>query len=107
MSVNTLVVLEIFHLFFVRNIHGPSLTWVGAKGTPVIWGCVAIVTVAQFAVTYLPPLQFVLGTAAMPLGDGLLIILVGVLFFVIIEAEKQMRLALRDPGLTEPRQRPN
>jgi hypothetical protein len=24
---NTLVVLEIFHLFFIRNIHGTSLTW--------------------------------------------------------------------------------
>ncbi|SSC70023.1 unnamed protein product [Ciceribacter sp. T2.26MG-112.2] len=27
MAMNTLVVLEIFHLFFIRNIHGTSLTW--------------------------------------------------------------------------------
>ena len=95
MAVNMLVVLEIFHLFFVRNIHGTSLSWAAAKGTPVVWACVAGVTVAQFAITYLPPLQMALGTAAVQMGDGLLIVLVGVVFFAIIEAEKQMRLAFR------------
>ena len=29
---NTLVVLEIFHLFFIRNIHGTSLTWDAVQG---------------------------------------------------------------------------
>jgi magnesium-transporting ATPase (P-type) len=99
MAVNTLVVLEIFHLFFVRNIYGTSLTWAAVKGTPVVWACVAGVTVAQFAITYLTPLQVVLGTAPVPVGDGLLIVTVGVVFFAIIEAEKQMRLALRRPTL--------
>lgn len=101
MAVNTLVVLEIFHLFFVRNIHGTSLTCAAMKGTPVVWACVVSVTVAQFAITYMPPLQYVLGTAAVPLTDGLIIIVVGAVFFAIIEAEKQMRLAfrpLRRPG---------
>ena len=32
MVMNTLVVLEIFHLFFIRNIHGTSLTWDAVKG---------------------------------------------------------------------------
>lgn len=27
LAVNTLVVMEIFHLFFIRNIYGTSLTW--------------------------------------------------------------------------------
>ncbi len=95
MAMNMLVVLEIFHLFFVRNIHGTSLTWAAARGTPVVWACVAGVTAAQFAVTYLPPLQAALGTAALSFADGLLIVVIGVVFFAIIEAEKQMRLALR------------
>lgn len=98
MAVNMLVVLEIFHLFFVRNIHGTSLTWAAAKGTPIVWGCVVGVTVAQFAVTYLPQLQSVLGTASVPLGDGILIVAVGAAFFAIIEVEKQMRLAFRRSG---------
>ncbi|MFM1816730.1 MAG: hypothetical protein RLZ98_3425 [Pseudomonadota bacterium] len=95
MAVNMLVVLEIFHLFFVRNIHGTSLTWAAARATPVVWTCVIVVTAAQFAVTYLPPLQILLGTAPVPFNDGLLIVFIGVIFFAILEAEKQMRLALR------------
>lgn len=95
MAVNMLVVLEIFHLFFIRNLHGTSLTWAGVKGTPVVWACVGAVTAAQFAVTYVPPLQAVLGTVAVPLREGLLIVGMGVLFFALIEVEKQMRLALR------------
>lgn len=95
---NMLVVLEIFHLFFIRNIHGTSLTWAAAKGTKVVWACVAAVTAAQFAIIYLPPLQAVFGTQGVPLADGLLIVAVGAVFFALIETEKQMRLAFRGPS---------
>jgi magnesium-transporting ATPase (P-type) len=95
MAVNTLVVMEIFHLFFIRNIHGTSLTWRAVRGTPMVWAVVAAVTVAQFAITYLPPLQAVFGTAAVPFADGLLIVAIGVALFAIIEIEKQIRLHLR------------
>jgi magnesium-transporting ATPase (P-type) len=91
---NTLVVLEIFHLFFIRNIHGTSLTWDAVKGTRVVWAVVIIITAAQFAVTYLPPLQAVLGTEPVPLADGLLIVGIGAAFFALIEIEKQIRLGL-------------
>jgi magnesium-transporting ATPase (P-type) len=95
MAMNTLVVLEIFHLFFIRNIHSTSLTWAAARGTRVIWIVVVTITAAQFAVTYLPPLQAVLGTMPVSLMDGLLIMAIGAVFFVLIEIEKQVRLALR------------
>jgi calcium-translocating P-type ATPase len=95
MAMNTMVVLEIFHLFFIRNIHGTSLTWTAVRGTRVIWIVVIAVTAAQFAVTYLPFLQTVLGTRPVPLADGLLIVAVGVAFFAIIEIEKQIRLRLK------------
>lgn len=95
MAVNTLVVLEIFHLFFIRNIYGTSLTWRALRGTKVVWMTVGTVTVAQFAVTYIPPLQKVFGTQAVPFKDGTLIVAIGLLFFAIIEVEKQLRLALR------------
>jgi len=96
MAMNTLVVLEIFHLFFIRNIYGTSLTWKAAQGTKVIWACVVTVTAAQFAITYLPPLQTVFGTRAVPLLDGVLIVAIGAVFFALIEIEKQMRLAFRN-----------
>jgi magnesium-transporting ATPase (P-type) len=95
MAVNTLVVLEIFHLFFIRNIHGASLTWAAARGTPVVWTCVIVVTAAQFAMTYAPPLQSVFGTEPVPFQDGVLIVVIGAVFFVLIEIEKQMRLTFR------------
>jgi calcium-translocating P-type ATPase len=94
MAMNTLVVLEIFHLFFIRNIHGTSLTWTAVRGTQVIWAVVVAITVAQFAVTYLPPLQALLGTEAVPLEDGLLIVGIGVVFLAVVEVEKQIRLRL-------------
>jgi magnesium-transporting ATPase (P-type) len=95
MAMNTLVVLEIFHLFFIRNIHSTSLTWAAARGTRVVWTVVLIITAAQFAVTYLPPLQAVLGTSPVPLMDGLLIVAIGAAFFALIEIEKQIRLGLK------------
>jgi magnesium-transporting ATPase (P-type) len=96
-AMNTLVVLEIFHLFFIRNVYGTSLTWAAARGTRVVWVCVIAVTSAQFAITYLPPLQAIFGTLSVPLFDGLLIVAIGAVFFALIETEKQMRLAFRNP----------
>ncbi len=94
LAMNMLVVLEIFHLFYIRNLHGTSLTWAAARGTPVVWACVLTVTAAQFAVTYVPVFQDVFGTAAVPLRDGVLIVLAGAMFLLLIEVEKQMRLSL-------------
>lgn len=90
-ALNTLVVLEIFHLFFIRNIYGTSLTWKAVRGTRVVWACVIAVVLAQFAITYLAPLQQVFGTHAVPLLDGMLIVAVGAVFFAVIESEKQLR----------------
>ncbi len=95
MAMNTLVVLEIFHLFFIRNIHSTSLTWAAAGGTRAVWTVVITITAAQFAVTYLPPFQAVLGTVEVPVFDGLLIVGIGAAFFALIEIEKQIRLGLK------------
>jgi magnesium-transporting ATPase (P-type) len=97
-AMNTLVVLEIFHLFFIRNIHGTSLTWAAVRGTKVVWIVVIAITLAQFAVTYVPFLQSILGTEAVHLFDGLLIVGIGAAFFAIIEIEKQIRLGLAPRG---------
>ncbi len=94
-AMNMLVVLGIFHLFFIRNIHSTSLTLAAARGTRVVWTVVIAITAAQFAVTYLPPLQVVFGTQPVPLMDGFLIVAIGAAFFAIIEIEKQIRLGLK------------
>ncbi|MCC6597296.1 MAG: cation-transporting P-type ATPase [Alphaproteobacteria bacterium] len=95
MALNTLVVMEIFHLFFIRNIYGTSLTWKAVRGTKVVWIVVIIITIAQFAMTYLPPLQAVFFMVSVPFWDGIIIVGIGAALFAIIETEKQMRLAFR------------
>jgi hypothetical protein len=71
------------------------MTWAAILGTRVVWAVVITITVAQFAVTSLPPLQAVLGTGPIGLVDGVLIIATGAAFFATIEIEKQIRLGLR------------
>jgi magnesium-transporting ATPase (P-type) len=93
-AMNTLVALEIFHLFFIRNMYGTSITWQAIRGTKVVWIAVIAVTLGQLAITYLPWFQVVFETEAIALLDGLLIVGIGVMLFVIIEAEKQIRLRL-------------
>ena len=97
MAMNTLVVMEIFHLLFIRNMYETSLTWVAIRGTRAVWIAVIIVALGQFAITYVPALQPVFETKNVGLLDGLLIILIGVALFVIIEIEKQMRLRFMGP----------
>jgi magnesium-transporting ATPase (P-type) len=92
-ALNTLVVMEIFHLFFIRNIYGTSLTWAAVGGTRVVWATVIAVTTAQLAITYLPPLQKIFATEAVPFFDGVIIVGVGIALFAIIETEKQLRLS--------------
>ncbi len=94
-ALNTLVVMEIFHLFFIRNIYGTSLTWDAVKGTKIIWLVVVTITAAQFLITYLPFLQGVFQTQSISFLDGLLIVGIGILLFAIIEIEKQIRLFLK------------
>ena len=94
MVVNTIVVMEIFYLFSIRYVHGPSLTGPGVLGTPAVLIGVAVVVVAQLAFTYLPWMQFVFATRPVPLADGLAIVAIGAALFLIVEAEKRLwRLA--------------
>jgi magnesium-transporting ATPase (P-type) len=58
----------------------------------VIWLTVVTVTVAQLAATYLPIFQGILGTVQVPILEGILILFMGMIFFAIIELEKQLRL---------------
>ena len=102
LALNTLVVMEIFHLFFIRNIYGTSLTWKAVRGTKMVWITVISITAAQFAITYLSPLQALFATEAVPFFDGLLIVGVGIALFAIIESEKQLRLSFSRRVVTVP-----
>lgn len=94
LAVNTLVVLQVFYLFHIRNLHGPSLTWAAARGTRAVWITLAVAVAGQVAFTWWPPAQIAFGTAAVPLTEGAVAIGLGFVFFALIESEKQIRLAL-------------
>jgi magnesium-transporting ATPase (P-type) len=93
MVVNTLVVMEIFYLFSVRYIHGTSLTWRGVLGTPAVLIAVTLVAAAQLAFTFVPAMQAVFATEAVPLFDGMLIVGIGAALLVVVETEKRLARA--------------
>jgi magnesium-transporting ATPase (P-type) len=95
MAMNTIVVLEIAHLFYIRHLHGTVFTRDAVRGTRAVWLAVALVTAAQFAATCAAPLQAILGTAPVPLVEGAVIVALGAVFLILLETEKQMRLAFR------------
>lgn len=92
MAVNTLVIMEVFQLLYIRNMNTTSLDWSALKATKEVWIAIALVMIAQIAITYIPALQTVFETQALSGQDLLLILAVGIMLFVIIETEKQLRL---------------
>lgn len=94
MAMNTLVALEIFHLLFIRNMNTTSLSWKSIRGTRILWVLIAVVTIGQGAITYVPWLQRVFETESVSLFDVILIVFLGVLLFMVIELEKQLRLRI-------------
>lgn len=98
MVVNTIVVMEIFYLFSVRYIHGTSLTFQGALGTPAVLIAVALVVAAQLAFTYLPVMQALFETEAVSLPDGILIVGIGVTLLIVVELEKRLAAAFSERG---------
>ena len=89
--VNTLVVMQVFYLFSARYIHGASITWKGVLGTPAVLTGVAVVILAQVALTYAPWFNAAFGTQPLTLGDGAICIGVGVAMLLVTELEKAVR----------------
>jgi len=94
MVVNTIVVMEVFYLFSVRYVHGPSITWQGVLGTPAVLISIGLVTAMQFAFTYAPFMQAVFHTEPVALLDGLRIVGIGVTLLLIVELEKRISPSL-------------
>lgn len=98
MVVNVFCVMEIFYLFSVRYLHGTSFSLQGLRGTPAVLWAIAIVVSAQFAFTYLPWMQEMFGARAVPLFEGIVIVLVGIATMLVLELEKWL---LRKIGIFE------
>lgn len=87
-AVNTLIFFQIFYLFNARFLKAPVFTKEGFLGNPAVLIAVATIIVLQMLFTYLPLLQKVFGTEAIPPGDWLRIIAFTFSVFVVVEIEK-------------------
>lgn len=87
-AVNTLVAMEIFYLFNVRNLNEAALRLQGVFGSPAMLLGVGGVTLAQLLFTYAPPLQRLFDTRPLSLAQGLGVIGAGLALFLLLEVEK-------------------
>ncbi|WP_051329444.1 cation-transporting P-type ATPase [Geminicoccus roseus] len=86
--VNTLVVLEIFYLFSVRYLNMTSITLKGMLGTRSVLVALTVVILAQLGFTYLPVMHALFDSRPVAIGDGLMILALGVALLLVLEAEK-------------------
>jgi len=87
-AVNTLVLFEIFYLFNARYLTEPVFNWRGLVGNPYVLLSIGLLVIFQMAFTYLPPMQKLFGTVALPLQTWGVIIMVTSSVLFLVEAEK-------------------
>jgi magnesium-transporting ATPase (P-type) len=88
LTVNMLVLGEIFYLLNSRQLIAPNLTKKHFFSNPYVWLSIAVLTLMQLAFTYLPVMQKLFHTSAISLADWGVIIAMGVVLFGIVEVEK-------------------
>ncbi|WP_407692420.1 cation-transporting P-type ATPase [Rhabdonatronobacter sediminivivens] len=98
LAMNTLVMLKIFYLFHIRNLHGTGLGWDALRATRAVWVTVAVALSAQAVLTYVPLLQLAFGTQPMAALDMAVILALGAVFMVLIEIERQLRRTVTETG---------
>ncbi len=89
-AVNVLVVGEIFYLFNSRYTLASALSREGLLGNRYALLAVAVLVVMQALFNYWPPMQGLFGTAALDLAAWWRIIALGLLVFLVVEAEKAL-----------------
>jgi magnesium-transporting ATPase (P-type) len=87
-AVNMLVVGELVYLFNSRHFVAHSMARDTLTANPIaLWAAVVLI-VLQLAFTYAPPLQFMFKTVALDTTSWALILGLGVVKFLAVEAEK-------------------
>lgn len=86
----TLAFGQIFQTLAVRSWHD-SLFRLGFRTNPSAAAAVAITTFATLAIIYLPPLQKIFGTVALPPDQLLWVLFLSVLLFSSLEFEKWLQ----------------
>lgn len=96
--VNALVMGQIVYLFNCRYLLASVLSREGLLGNRNILVAVAILILLQLALTYLPVMQQLFGTAALGMADWGRIIAFSLMLFLLIEFEKYLLRCRRMQG---------
>ena len=83
--------LEIANLFAIRTMNQTGNPLAAFRASGLVWASVAVVVLAQAAVTQLVPMQAVFGTQAISLADLAVVLGISATFFVLLEVEKWLR----------------
>ena len=89
-AVNALVIGQVFYLLNSRYKLDSSLSFKAHLGNKYLLIGIAAVVILQLLFTYTPPLQTLFETAAIPLWVWPWLFLGGLVFFLVVEAEKLM-----------------
>lgn len=96
---NAIVIGQIFYLLNSRYKFDSSLSLKAHLGNPYLGYSIGAVVLAQALFTYAPPFQALFHTEGIPLGEWLWLLLGGLVFFLVVEAEKLViRLARQRPS---------
>jgi len=88
MAVNTLVLGQVFYLFNSRFLRESSLRLDLLFTNRVVWISIAVLVVLQLMFVYVPFLNLWFHSAPIPVGSWLLPIVIGLVIFLAVEAEK-------------------
>jgi magnesium-transporting ATPase (P-type) len=98
-AVNALVIGQVFYLLNSRYKLDSSLSLKAHLGNKYLLIGIGAVVVLQLLFTYAPPFQILFETAALPLWVWPWLVLGGLLFFLVVEAEKLIiRISRPAPG---------
>ena len=89
-AVNNLIFFQIFYLFNTRYLKAPVVSKEGLLGSRAVLLAVVLIAGLQMLFTYLPLFQGVFGTAAIPLGDWVRLLIFTFSVFVLVEIEKSI-----------------
>ena len=87
-TVNAILIGEVFYLFNVRSFSGSILNREGFFGNRYVLYAIGLLLICQMLFTYLPAMQALFGTEALGLDEWLRISAFGVFVLFVIEVEK-------------------
>ncbi|WP_411728372.1 cation transporting ATPase C-terminal domain-containing protein [Methyloglobulus sp.] len=87
-TVNTLVMFEIFYVFNSRYLYHSVLNLHGRFANWLVWLAIILLILFQMAFTYWPPMQMLFGTAELDAHTWQMIVTVASSVFILVEIEK-------------------